>query len=108
MSAASAHHSTQAASSVQEQFAYAEPISKEMPSFIKSGASAPASSQASGASSGVKKSPIALDSLEPVIVSGVSSTGPSSTGNGTIANNPSPQNFGASNKGLDLLQGADI
>ena len=64
-----------------------------------------------------KKSGMALDSLEPAIVSGVSSSSvltassiaiTPGTGQGISPNNPSPQNFASSAKGIDLLQGGDI
>ena len=84
-------------------------LNKEIPSFIKPAPTGTTQGQA-------KKNAIALDSLEPVIVSGVSSaaTGASSgalintTGSPPNPNNPSPQNFASSAKGMDLLQGGDI
>lgn len=90
-------------------------LKNQMPSFIKP---APTTS-ASGATATSppappsKKTGIALDSLEPVIVSGVSSSAITSTATpgtsqGINPNNPSPQNFASSAKGMDLLQGGDI
>jgi len=99
-----------------EQFAGGSPnggdTMKEMPSFIKP---APNSPSAGGSPGSIKKTGgIALDSLEPVIVAGVSASAITS-GSGSTAmtghqqlNNPSPQNFAASQKGIDLLQVGDI
>ena len=66
---------------------------KDLPNFIKPGPNSPS---AGGSPPGSSKKGIALDSLEPVIVSGISSIAGNSTGLSnqiSSPNNPSPQNF---------------
>ncbi len=70
---------------------------KDLPNFIKPGPNSP--SAAGGSPPGSSKKGIALDSLEPVIVSGISSIAGGSTGLSnqiSSPNNPSPQNFASS------------
>ena len=90
-------------------------IKEIMPSFIKPAPNSPSAGESPGSTK--KTGGIALDSLEPVIVAGVSASAITS-GSGSTAmtahqqltvspNNPSPQNFAASQKGIDLLQVGD-